>query len=867
MKFVTKRILSLAGAIAIVASGVVSVPANASTAVVLPAGANGTNGNPDLMAYACPAGLYFFAPAPVNQNPYSSWDPIQPGNFKWTLTSDHISSPTELYEGSGLAAVPAGYVDYTSIKTAGTVLQFTLTGSIDGGSFATYTDSSFNFSVTVVDPSFAQGTGSFDDPFLIESVADLNKMRCYDNKHFRLTQNLTLSGRWLPIGFDSRQFRGALDGNGFKISGLNAGHPTMSAAVGLFGNVRHFNVYNLTLENPSATGRNRVGTLIGDGNYGTVVQNVKVQNAQASGASRVGLLGGDVDYGALFSENDVNGTISAVNPIYRQVNGNQVRIMAEGSYDIGGMLGHEDGDGTNHIRNKVDVQITVKPASNFIARALADNLTVSNDMFVRSVSGYVGEADDHTTFTYIDVKSNINIEAFGQVRLIGGFTGESKTPIRNSKIETDINIVYLGPGDGDRVERVGGAVGYANEQTAMFTDITSKINIEAGSAANNTFGIVAAQPITEVREIGGAFGEIDDRSGDLYTRTKTEISISGATDVSRVAGYAGEFDDDESIGHLDNVVSGSINVTAAGQASAIGGFTNLTSSSSLVSGVRNVAAVAISVTAPTTASVNPFAGQVVNVNIQRARNSYWDSSVTNLPNSNNYPVLGLQTSQLQSRSFLTEIGFDFNNVWQLDGGYPELRPGVYTFGFTGGAAAASSGSSSPAQSRPYEGPTILSVSRVVEGGFDATVTGLRLNTIARVFVAGESVPFKLNSNGTLSFTTPKLKAGVYTVVFDVPTAQTTLTASLELRGIGSAAPTPSPMGTVNVGSFNGKLVVYASGLNGARISWKVGGVWGVGTATSNYSIFNRPTPRAGVTVSVDVYVNGVKTLTKSVVTR
>ena len=82
-------------------------------------------------------------------------------------------------------------------------------------------------------------------------------------------------------------------------------------------------------------------------------------------------------------------------------------------------------------------------------------------------------------------------------------------------------------------------------------------------------------------------------------------------------------------------------------------------------------------------------------------------------------------------------------------------------------------------------------------------------------------------------------------------------------GTGAA----SGAGKVNVGSFNGKLVVYASGLNGARISWKVGGVWGVGTATSNYSIFNRPTPRAGVTVSVDIYVNGVKTLTKSVLTR
>jgi hypothetical protein len=88
-----------------------------------------------------------------------------------------------------------------------------------------------------------------------------------------------------------------------------------------------------------------------------------------------------------------------------------------------------------------------------------------------------------------------------------------------------------------------------------------------------------------------------------------------------------------------------------------------------------------------------------------------------------------------------------------------------------------------------------------------------------------------------------------------------LTAEFDVKDVAPVT------GKVNVGSFNGKLVVYASGLNGARISWKVGGNWGSAVATSNYSIFNRPTPRAGATVSVEVFVNGVKQLTKSVVTR
>jgi len=72
---------------------------------------------------------------------------------------------------------------------------------------------------------------------------------------------------------------------------------------------------------------------------------------------------------------------------------------------------------------------------------------------------------------------------------------------------------------------------------------------------------------------------------------------------------------------------------------------------------------------------------------------------------------------------------------------------------------------------------------------------------------------------------------------------------------------------VNVGSFNGKLVVYANGYNGKKISWKVGGKWGTAVAASDTARFARVTPRKGVTVSVQIYVDGVLTLTKSVVTK
>jgi hypothetical protein len=108
------------------------------------------------------------------------------------------------------------------------------------------------------------------------------------------------------------------------------------------------------------------------------------------------------------------------------------------------------------------------------------------------------------------------------------------------------------------------------------------------------------------------------------------------------------------------------------------------------------------------------------------------------------------------------------------------------------------------------------------------------------------------------------ETGTATISASVYTGSDRISASKSVN-IGSGA--ASGAGKVNVGSFNGKLVVYASGLSGKTISWKVGGTWGKQVAASNYAVFNRPTPRAGVTVSVNIYVDGVLTLTKSVVTR
>ena len=134
-----------------------------------------------------------------------------------------------------------------------------------------------------------------------------------------------------------------------------------------------------------------------------------------------------------------------------------------------------------------------------------------------------------------------------------------------------------------------------------------------------------------------------------------------------------------------------------------------------------------------------------------------------------------------------------------------------------------------------------------------------------------TLPSTTDKTGKLSFavllgSNDKGSASVVVTYNKVKTTE--VAANIITKSSTITVGTATGAGTVNVGSFNGKLVVYASNLDGKRISWKVGGNWGKATAVGNtLNRFDRPTPRRGVTVSVEIYVDGVKTLTKSVVTR
>lgn len=167
-------------------------------------------------------------------------------------------------------------------------------------------------------------------------------------------------------------------------------------------------------------------------------------------------------------------------------------------------------------------------------------------------------------------------------------------------------------------------------------------------------------------------------------------------------------------------------------------------------------------------------------------------------------------------------------------------------------------------------------------------SGARADLVATVVdkfgkpVAGIVVNFKDNGPGVLNAATATTdifgEAQVTLTTVKEEAGSTVVTAFATIAGVnivqtktvsvGSAASASSGDGKVNVGSFNGKLVIYALNLDGAKISWKVAGKWAVANASGDaLNRFDRPVGASGRDVIVQIYVDQVLQLTKTVTTK
>jgi hypothetical protein len=78
---------------------------------------------------------------------------------------------------------------------------------------------------------------------------------------------------------------------------------------------------------------------------------------------------------------------------------------------------------------------------------------------------------------------------------------------------------------------------------------------------------------------------------------------------------------------------------------------------------------------------------------------------------------------------------------------------------------------------------------------------------------------------------------------------------------------PEGSSKVNAGAFDGFVAVYAKGLKGKTLTWKIAGKWVTKTVTSDYQVFVRKTIDVDRDVFVDIYIDGVMTLERIINTK
>lgn len=400
--------------------------------------------------------------------------------------------------------------------------------------------------------TFAQfsgsGSGTENDPYLILNPIQLNQMRNFLNKdgvYFKLMADIDLTEfleeenplqGWQPIGTSSTPFKGTLDGNGKRISGLWIKRPDNSD-IGLFGVVSNATIMKLNVIAINIKGNNNVGGFCGSGTG--KISDCVVDGILSGGASVGGYIG--------------KGTFSISNCE------SYVEVSGGGNY-IGGLIGYStNGD---------------------IANSYIRVRTIEG---IDRVGGVCGINNSSGTISNTVVEANIKGNDY-----VGGLLGQAKWGEYSPYPSTDINECgyvgfvfgnqYVGGvcgyyiGHGGRINRsfalsdivaqsnyVGGIVGHFSS-TYNFNAFTAGGILDtyfSGLIKGGNFvgGIVGLSSIGDImrccshasisgnEKVGGICGTManhNDRRSKLYSNVAILTSITASVDnIGRIYGSFG----------------------------------------------------------------------------------------------------------------------------------------------------------------------------------------------------------------------------------------------------------------------------------------------------------------------------------------
>lgn len=296
-------------------------------------------------------------------------------------------------------------------------------------------------------------TGSVIQISSSEELAKIGTDENYPlNGSYELTNNITLSGEWTPIGTEANTFKGVFNGKNFTISGLTIN--SSNNYIGLIG--------------------------ILDGGR---VENVKFANVSINGGSDVGAAVGRIIN---------NGTVSGVEVLSGSVSSSGKRV--------GGIVGSIKAYGTvKDCSNAATVTASIYNAGGIVGAAY---YTVNNqEMYVKGCTN-TGEISGPLCVGGIVGLSAANISnctnsgaVSGNGTSIGGIVGEQKTygsvsgNINNANVTNNKSDGY-GAGGIIGWLRYHGAVENVSYAQSAIISVTGNVNKGSVAGGNDAGGII-----------------------------------------------------------------------------------------------------------------------------------------------------------------------------------------------------------------------------------------------------------------------------------------------------------------------------------------------------------------------------------------
>jgi len=309
---------------------------------------------------------------------------------------------------------------------------------------------------------FEGGNGTPDDPFLIATASQLDKVRRHMAAHFKLVADIDLSeykkGKgWDPIGVFIKKapFNGTFDGNGYAISNLTVKRPGEDY-IGLFAYTgKNAELKDITLKDVTLTGTESVGSLVGENHQGTIT------NCRASGSiSGESLVGGlvgccnrGVVRGCRFS-----GEIKGKSRVGGLAGGNTLDAVIEESHVEGSVTGKEEVGGLVGWNWEASITVTSVEGEisgeSYVGGMVGKSTGIITESYARVqvsggyyVAGLVGwNQNSNITDSYAVGK------VAGKDKIVAGLVGWNR--------ESSITNSYFGGTIAGFERQTGGLVGY-----------------------------------------------------------------------------------------------------------------------------------------------------------------------------------------------------------------------------------------------------------------------------------------------------------------------------------------------------------------------------------------------------------------------